>query len=266
MTNIDRYRSDLVQLLKLGREMQEEILERAQARSAGKRVLGDGGTGQTSAGVFELKYQDWYSEATAVVGQLLPSRRDEFDTLYKGDPKRKSIELETYTIKDWLLGVRASSNRHNHQPRFDDLGAMGMRFFQQLQILDAVQRRFDSSLFDIAQLARAELFDSELDAARELQRHGFLRPAGMIAGVVLEKHLQQVAHAHKLTMRKRSPTIADLNDPLKQAEVYDIPTWRQIQRLADLRNLCGHNKDREPTKDEVDELLDGVAKISKTVF
>jgi len=33
-----------------------------------------------------------------------------------------------------------------------------------------------------------------------------------------------------------------------------------------LRNLCDHNKQREPASDEVAELIDGVEKITKTVF
>ena len=56
------------------------------------------------------------------------------------------------------------------------------------------------------------------------------------------------------------------NDALKEGGVIDIPQWRFIQRLGDLRNLCDHNKDREPTKDEVAELIDGVDKLTKTVF
>jgi len=53
------------------------------------------------------------------------------------------------------------------------------------------------------------------------------------------------------------------NMALRQIET---PTWRFIQHLSDLRNLCDHNKDREPTKDEVNELIVGVTKITKTLF
>jgi hypothetical protein len=105
-----------------------------------------------------------------------------------------------------------------------------------------------------------------LDAARELTKHGFLRGAGAIAGVVLEKHLLQVAQNHSLSIRKQHPTISDLNDALKNGSVLDVPQWRGIQRLGDLRNLCDHNKHREPTEIELAELIDGVEKITKTLF
>ena len=39
-----------------------------------------------------------------------------------------------------------------------------------------------------------------------------------------------------------------------------------IQRLADIRNLCTHPKDREPTKEEVDELISEAERITKTIL
>ena len=141
-----------------------------------------------------------------------------------------------------------------------------MRFNTQRSILSSVAKRFESSLFDIRQIVQADLFDSELEAGRELIKHGFPRGAGAIAGVVLEKHLAQVALNHNIPLRKKEPTISDLNDVLKNGGVFDVPTWRQIQRLGDIRNLCDHNKEREPTAEEVQELVDGVDKVTKTLF
>jgi hypothetical protein len=116
------------------------------------------------------------------------------------------------------------------------------------------------------QLVQADLFDTELDSARELTKHGFRRGAGAIAGVVLEKHLAQVVSNHKIKISKQHPTISDLNDSLKAANILDVPTWRGIQRLGDLRNICDHNKQAEPTVTDVGELIDGVDKITKTLF
>ncbi len=121
-------------------------------------------------------------------------------------------------------------------------------------------------LFDMRQLIQADLFDSELDAARELNKSGFRRGAGAISGVILEKHFAQVTTNHKLSTRKKHPSIGDYNDVLKNAGVIDVPTWRQIQYLGDIRNLCDHHKEREPTQQEVEELIKGVEKITKTLF
>jgi hypothetical protein len=149
---------------------------------------------------------------------------------------------------------------------FDDFAAVVMQFSVQLEILKSVEVRFESSLFDIRQLVQADLFDSELDAAGELLKKGFLRAAGIVAGVVLEKHLAQVCDNHRIVVRKQHPTISDFNDLLKNGNVIDVPIWRLVQRLGDLRNLCGHNKQREPAEAEVTELIDGVDKVAKTLF
>ena len=60
-------------------------------------------------------------------------------------------------------------------------------------------------------------------------------------------------------------SIADFNDAFKD-NVYDTVEWRRIQRLGDIRNLCDHNKDREPTKEELDELIGGTERAIKTIF
>lgn len=75
-----------------------------------------------------------------------------------------------------------------------------------------------------------------------------------------------MAANHKVTITKKDPAVSDLNDPLKAAGVYDVPTWRKIQHLADIRNLCDHKKGREPTESEVAELIAGVSTIVKTIF
>ena len=140
------------------------------------------------------------------------------------------------------------------------------RFYQQLNIVKSMGERFRSSLFDIRQLAQADLFDSEIDAAKELIKNKFFRAAGVVAGVVLERHLKEVCGAHAVTIRKRAPQMSDLNDALKGANVIDIPQWRSIQHLGDIRNLCAHDGESEPTADQVGDLLAGVSKVTKTIF
>ena len=120
-------------------------------------------------------------------------------------------------------------------------------------------------LSDVKGHLLAEIEDEELAVAQRLLKIN-LRAAGAVAGVVLEAHLQRVATNHSIRITKKDPAISDLNDPLKNAGVYDIPTWRKIQHLADVRNLCDHKKSREPTESEVRDLISSVAAIVKTVF
>lgn len=112
---------------------------------------------------------------------------------------------------------------------------------------------------------QADSFDSEIDAARELLKHKFSRAAGAIAGVILEKHLRQVCDDHNITVSKKSPGIGDLNELLKTNSVIDVPQWRHISLLGDYRNLCDHNKQKEPTVEQVTDLIDGTDKVLKTI-
>lgn len=138
-------------------------------------------------------------------------------------------------------------------------------FQQQVAILKAVKRRFDSSLFEIHQLVQADLFDSELESSRHLLKNKFLRAAGAIAGVVLEKHLKQVCDDHNAKITKKNPSISDLNEILKATSVIDLPQWRHITFLGDIRNICDHNKQNDPTEQQVTDLIDGTDKALKTI-
>ena len=105
-----------------------------------------------------------------------------------------------------------------------------------------------------------------METAIELNKKGFVRGAGAIAGVVLEGHLSQVCENHELKSRKKNPTINDFNQLLKDEEIIEVKDWRFIQHLGDLRNLCDHKKEKEPSKEDIDDLINGVDKISKTLY
>jgi hypothetical protein len=258
--NLEKYRGDLKELVRLGEEMLIDISLRDAAIDEEQKELTE-----KIKGSLEREYQHWYTEACAVIRQLIPDRAAEFERLYLGDGKRKTVDASTYNIQDWLTGRRAPLGPLGEKP-FNDMLAVSMRLKTQLEILKSAEARFQSSLFDIRQLLQADLFDSELDACRELAARGFLRAAGAIAGVILEKHLRQVALNYQIVVCRREPTINDFNDQLKNAGVLDVPAWRQIQRLGDVRNLCGHSKHRDPSNDEVEELIRGVDHVIRTLF
>jgi hypothetical protein len=266
--NLERYRQELKALVSLGVEMQQDITSRRVKTRPSSDLSSDQITlGQEeNGGTFESTYQQWYTEAHAVVKQLIPERSSEFRALYEADPKRKVVHDLNFAIQDWLMGARSATNTFTQAKHFNDYAAVVMRFSAQLDILRSGERRFESRLMDLEQIVRADLFDSELDKARELLKAGFDRAAGVIAGVVLEEHLQNVCSKRSLRVVKKTPTISDLNDVLKNEGAIDTPVWRFIQRLGDIRNLCGHKKERDPTKTEVQEVIDGADKIIKTVF
>ena len=211
---------------------------------------------------FHYPYQRWYTKALKVVGSLAPDRLLEFRGFYEASPKRKSLTYGSYVIQDYLKGVRPGGFQYEN---FDSRQQALISFFNQLTMFKAILERAESILGDIEGALYADLQDSEFVVARRLAKVS-LRAAGALMGVVIEGHLQKVAAAHGVAIAKKDPTIGELNDPLKTASVIDMPTWRNISYLADIRNLCSHKKDREPTKDEVGELIQGAEWVSKNVF
>src|SRR5262249_26010382 len=158
----------------------------------------------------------WYSEAKVLIKQLIPDRLDDFVRHYERPKSRKQIDNSNYVIADYLLGI--STSDAFKRPIAERSAAVNpMR--QQAAILNSLKRRFESSLLDIRQLVQADLFDSELDAAKELAKNKFARAAGALAGVVLERHLAQVCDNHSIKVTKTKPTISTFNDALKDAGV-----------------------------------------------
>ena len=209
---------------------------------------------------FMSEYQGWYTQSLAVVRHLLPDRLAEFERLYHLD-KRKGMDASTYAIEDYLQGLRVTQGLEEL-----DVGAItSSKLVNQVLILSSAASRLDDILANIQGILQADLFDSEIDAARDLKKNGHLRAAGVVVGVVIESHLAKVCQNHGVTVCRKDPTIAEFDSLLKESDVFDILTWRWIQRLGDLRNLCCHSKDRDPTPDEVQEFIDGVDKVIKTI-
>jgi hypothetical protein len=261
MSNLDRLKEDLARLVLEGHQLCVRMTfdlypdEVAKARKQKKEEL------EKELPRFSQTYQRWYSEALAMLSVLLPDRVDDFKAYYQLPRPPKELSYSTYTISDYLKGTQVTLGV---QVLVDKkAGQTPMR--QQSEIVNAAMSRFSSSLFDIRGVVQADLFDNELDAADELNKHGFARGAGAIAGVVLEGHLATVCKNHSISIAKKKPTLSDYYEALKAANVIDQQTWRFIQHLGDIRNACDH-KGKDPTKDAVADLIAGVRKITKTTF
>lgn len=267
-TNLDRYKKDLEDLIAHGDMlllgMQAECFPTEITAQIREKFGDEADAVLKELPKFAVDYQAWYSEAKALIRQLLPDRLDDFVRLYEKPKSRKAISYENYRIEDYLQALKVT--RGWDQEKVVGPDAALPQFKQQLAIVRSAKKRFESSLFDIRQLVQADLLDSELEAATELAKNGYVRAAGAVAGVVLEHHLAQVAVNHGITPGKKNPTIADFNDALKTAKVLETPDWRFIQHLGDLRNLCDHKKKAEPTKDQIADLIGGVTKLTKTLF
>ncbi|MGE7370647.1 hypothetical protein ACQKKX_16520 [Neorhizobium sp. NPDC001467] len=272
MLNITRYKADIEKLVEDAGKLELALLVKVHGAEEISQTLKKGADEETQKKIitnlkklpsFSVSYESWYSECLALIRQVLPDRLVDFKEHFESPKNRKDITYASYRIQDALKGLRVT------RPPYDDVivdeKAGIPHFQQQIAILKAAQKRFESSLFEIRQLVQADLFDSEIESARHLLKNKFLRAGGAIAGVVLEKHLLQVCDDHKVKVTKKNPGINDLNQLLKDAGVIDVPQWRHITLLGDIRNICDHNKQKEPTDQQVADLIDGTDKVLKTI-
>lgn len=242
-------------------DAKEQIKEKlAELLEEGAETLGELAEEKAQAD-FSFGYQTWYSKALMVVEKLAPDRYEEFRKYYEPDPKRKSLNLETYVIQDFLRGLTL---RQEYFPGFEPRKTVTRAMINQLAILKSVIGRIDSILADIMGRLYSELKDAEIETARALIKVS-PRAAGSLAGVVIEAYLQKVAQAHQTSIGKKTPTIGNLNEALKKAGVYGIPEWRKMSYLADIRNMCTHRKSTDPSLEQVTELIDGADWLMKNV-
>ncbi|MBT2560181.1 hypothetical protein J7E50_02960 [Pedobacter sp. ISL-68] len=211
---------------------------------------------------FSHAYQHWYSQAQVLIKLLLPDRLADFIRLYEQPKNRREVRPETYVIEDYLKNITITTGFDKKIVVSPD--AAIPVFQQQLNILNAVEGRFDSILYDIQLHLQAEILDAELASAALLVKNKQFRSAAIICGIVLEKYLAQLAATHNLKIGKRNPSIGDLNDLLKKQEVYDFYTWRFVQGMGDFIKNCYSVKKGEPHQEDLADLLAGVDKVIKS--
>ena len=218
MNRYDDLKNEIKDILKTGRDLFNAITPNDDGECS-------------NLSYFVREYEKWYSKCISIIKQLLPDRLNDFRLLYKNE-KRKELTSSTYTISDALRGI--SHRNGNYGP-----STAYLCFFSQYNMMCSCLDTFDSRIFNIQTILQADVFDSEIESAKHLLKRGFLRAAGAICGVVIEKHFSEVCVNRNIAITKKNPTIADYNDKFKD-DVYDTIEWRRVQRLGDLRNLCDH--------------------------
>ncbi|NQE44855.1 hypothetical protein C5S31_02370 [ANME-1 cluster archaeon GoMg2] len=191
---------------------------------------------------FKLDYQDWYSSCCALLERNYNKERtSEFKSEYENNIK-KTISAN-YITRDTEYGFVDS-------------------FKHQASILNALPQYLKHRLSDIELTVASILMDDELLEAEYLIKKGFIRAAGALAGVVLERHLKMRCDKNEPKLKyPKNATISKLNDIQKDNNLLDISDWRNIQRLGDIRNKCDHDKKVEPKKEEVADLISKVKEM-----
>lgn len=117
--------------------------------------------------------------------------------------------------------------------------------------VDLLERGFVGNLRIVI---HAEIFGTTVDEAKTLFESGHLIPAAVLAGIVVEGWLRDEAEKAGIQDSEKAKT-SRLNNDLKEAGVFSVPRWRQVQTYLDIRNAAAHGKGSELTREEIGRLL-----------
>lgn len=106
-------------------------------------------------------------------------------------------------------------------------------------------------LSSVKNLVQAELFDSELDQARELLKSGYKGPSAVVSGVVLETALRDLCAQNNLSIGK----LDKMNAELAKAGLYSLFHQKRITALADIRNKAAHGDWQSFTDEDVNGMI-----------
>lgn len=110
-------------------------------------------------------------------------------------------------------------------------------FRQCKAVFDAAREDFEGGyLTSVRSLVQAEVFDTELEQAKELLSAGYFPAAAVIAGVVLETTLRQLCTNHGIPFGK----LDKMNADLAKAGQYNTLVQKRITALAAIRNSAAH--------------------------
>ncbi|WP_020680831.1 DUF4145 domain-containing protein [Marinobacterium rhizophilum] len=106
-------------------------------------------------------------------------------------------------------------------------------------------------IFEIKEIAQAEIFEDELDQAQELLNHGYLTAAAVISGTVLECRLRWLCEKNSLPVGK----LDKMNSDLSKENIYNKNIQKKITALAGIRNSAAHGKIEEFNNNDISIMI-----------
>lgn len=199
-------------------------------------------------------YHEWYSQAVVLVGANLPERESEFITLHAGTERGEGAG---YYASNLFVELYEGGGVYINARHFRTC------LQTEVAILKSILPTIEVRALRVRELVAGDLMTDEIGAAGYLLEHGFVRPAGIVAGLVLEQKLKLMCEKAGIQVGDRE-TIGSLNARLR--DYYDDPTdYKRVSWMAEVRAHCGHDKGKDPATEQVRELIDSVHKFVSTV-
>ncbi|SKB50591.1 DUF4145 domain-containing protein [Luteibacter sp. 22Crub2.1] len=166
-------------------------------------------------------------------------------------------KVKTLNAIQKAAGIGSTHEKHFIEAAKVNYGTNKDAAENQRAVLLATRDDFDSGFMATARtLARAEVFDTELDMARELLQSGYRLPAAVIARTVLEVALRELCAAHEISPGK----LDKMNADLAKDQAYSVLVQKKVTVLADIGNRAAHGKS-EFNEDDVADMIAGVERF-----
>lgn len=125
-------------------------------------------------------------------------------------------------------------------------------------ILAAAQDDFEGGyMLSLRTLVQAEVFDNELDQARELLNSRYKAAAAVACGVVLETAIRELCARNGITAGAKDK-LDTLNASLTKAGVYNTIQQKRVTYLSGIRNSAAHGDAVAYTEDDVTAMISEV--------
>lgn len=112
-------------------------------------------------------------------------------------------------------------------------------FRSMFAIFSSAKEQFEGGyLFSIQNLAKADVFEDELEQASYFLKANWKVPAAVIAGTVLESSLRTICE--QTDEVEPSENINNMNNSLKASGVFNAGRHKLITAWADIRNNAAH--------------------------
>lgn len=119
----------------------------------------------------------------------------------------------------------------------------------------------EGALVSVQELVHADLFDDFIEMARELREKGFVGPAAVVAGSVIEEHLRKLAHKHGIQSvgdAGRQKSVDLLGVDLRKQDVISEVQRKSITAWYAQRTEAAHGRSEGLSHAEVERMIDGV--------
>jgi hypothetical protein len=208
---------------------------------------------------FSECYLSWFFTVSNCIKYLYPEKYNEFINCYYNISTTEKRSPINYKISNYLNNEQLSKIKTiNYYDEYKRINIVYNCFNFQKLIVKAIIDNFDSVSFNYEKETYMTFQEENIDSVQELFDNDFLRAAGALCGVIIEKHLKtKLLPFDKDAFTSKKLTLQPLNEACKTNNIYTTTEFKKIIHLTDLRNLCDHKNTIGPTKEQVQELIDG---------